>query len=186
MFYVSRTTCMPKKKELSANEKRKRDVMDVEIEYDLPKRLSLIFYWNIYPKKNSKRAFRGIVLPSENYMKRHKIMSSKLEWRSWRYNSFPCRMTIISTARSKMKGDIDNQATSIMDLLVDVGLLPDDNKFIIQELEIRNVWYVKNAPLCRVELEPVEHPAWDINHDHKDEDLHKYKHYVDPFISIQK
>ncbi|MBO7716530.1 MAG: hypothetical protein J6S85_23395 [Methanobrevibacter sp.] len=48
-------------------------------------------------------------------------------------------MTIISTARSKMKGDIDNQATSIMDLLVDVGLLPDDNKFIIQELEIRNV-----------------------------------------------
>lgn len=170
---------MSKKKELSPNEQRKRDIMDVEIEYDLPDRLSLIFYWNIYPKKNSKRAFRWIVLPSENYMKRHKIMSSKLEWCEWKYNSFPCRMTIVSTARSKMKGDIDNQATSLMDLLVDVGLLPDDNKFIIQELEIRNVWYVKNAPLCRVELAPIEHPLWDEDYDHKGFDLRQYKHYLD-------
>lgn len=174
---------MSKKKELSPNEQRKRDIMDVEVEQNSPERLSLIFYWNIYPKKNSKRAFRWIVLPSENYVKRHKIMSTKLAWCEWKYNSFPCRMTITSTARSKIKGDIDNQATSLMDLLVDVGLLPDDNKFIIQELEIINVWYVKNAPLCRVELNPVEHPALDINHDHKDEDLHKYKHYLN---SIQK
>jgi hypothetical protein len=53
-------------------------------------------------------------------MKWHKIMSEKLSGREWKYNSFPCRMTIASTARSKMKGDIDNQATSLMDLLVDV------------------------------------------------------------------
>ena len=163
------------KKEPSPNEQRKRDIMDVEIEYDLPKRLALYFYWNIYPKKNSKRAFRWIVLPSENYMKRHKIMSSKLEWHERKYNSFPCRMTIVSTARSKMKGDIDNQATSLMDLLVDVGLLPDDNKFIIQELEIRNAGYMKNAPICKVELTPIEHPLLDANDDYKNSDLRKEK-----------
>lgn len=168
-----------KKKELSPSEQWKWDIMDVEIDYDLPKRLTLYFYWNIYPKKNSKRAFRGIVLPSENYMKWHKIMSEKLQWHKWRYNSFPCRMTIISTAWSKMKWDIDNQATSIMDLLVDVWLLPDDNKFIIQELEIRNVWYVRNAPLCKVELEPIDHMLWDEDKDHKWKDLKEYKGYVD-------
>ena len=167
-----------KKKELSPSEQWKWDIMDVEVEYDLPKKCELIFYWNIYPKKNSKRAFRWIVLPSENYMKWHKIMSEKLSGREWKYNNFPCRMTIVSTARSKMKGDIDNQATSLMDLLVDVWLLPDDNKFIIQELEIKNVWYVRNAPICRVELEPINHKLWNEDVDHKWKNLKEYKGYV--------
>lgn len=74
-----------------------------------------------------------------------------------------------------MKGDIDNQATSLMDLLVDVGLLPDDNKFIIQELEIRNAGYMKNAPICKVELTPIEHPLLDANDDYKNSDLRKEK-----------
>jgi Holliday junction resolvase RusA-like endonuclease len=87
-------------------------------------------------------------------------------------------MTIASTARSKMKGDIDNQATSLMDLLVDVWLLPDDNKFIIQELEIKNVWYVRNAPICRVELEPIAHRLWNEDVDHKWKNLKEYKGYV--------
>lgn len=167
-----------KKKELSPSEQWKRDIMDVEVEYDLPKRLTLYFYWNIYPKKNSKRAFRWIVLPSENYMKWHKIMSEKLANREWRYNSFPCRMTIVSTSWNKMKGDIDNQATSILDLLVDVWLLPDDNKFVVQEMEIKNVGYVKNAPICKVELEPIDHHLWDEDTDHKSKNLKEYKGYV--------
>lgn len=167
-----------KKKELSSNEQWKWDIMDVEVEYDLPKKLTLFFYWNIYPKKNSKRAFRWIVLPSENYMKWHKIMSEKLEGHKWKYNSFPCRMTITSTAWSKMKWDIDNQATSLMDLLVDVWLLPDDNKFIIQELEIKNVWYVRNAPICKVELKPIEHMLWNEENDHRWKNLREYKGYV--------
>lgn len=174
---------MPKKKPLSPNEQWKWDIMDVEVECDSSKKVTLYFYWNIFPKKNSKRAFRGIVLPSENYTKRHKIMMSKLEWRKRRYDSFPCRMTIISTAWNKTKWDIDNQATSIMDLLVDAGLLPDDNKFVIQELEIRNVGYIKNAPICKVELEPIEHDIYDIDEDHKGLDLHGYKHYANLFIS---
>ena len=82
-----------------------------------------------------------------------------------------------------MKGDIDNQATSLMDLLVDVGLLPDDNKFIIQELEIRNVWYVKNAPICKVVLQPIEHLLIDEDWDHKGFDLRQYKYYVDLFVT---
>ena len=175
---MSSESMSKKKKELSPSEQWKRDIMDVEIEQDLPDKVTIIFYWNIYPKKNSKRAFKWVVLPSENYVKWHKIMSEKLSWYKRDYNSFPCRMTIKSIAWSKMKWDIDNQATSLMDLLVDVWLLPDDNKFIIQELEIKNVWYVKNAPLCKVELEPIDHPIYDIDVDHKSCNLKLYKCYV--------
>lgn len=78
-----------------------------------------------------------------------------------------------------MKGDIDNQATSILDLLVDVWLLPDDNKFVVQEMEIKNVGYIKNAPICKVELEPIDHHLWDEDTDHKSKNLKEYKGYVD-------
>lgn len=149
--------------------------MDVEVEYDLPKRLTLYFYWNIYPKKNNKRAFRWIVLPSENYVQWHKIMSTKLEWHEWKYNSFPCRMTVTYVAWSKTKWDTDNKVTSLLDLLVDVGALPDDNQFVVQELEVKNAWYLKNAPICKVELEPIDHPLLDGVDDYKDKDLRKEK-----------
>lgn len=153
----------------------KWDIMDVEIEYDLSKKLILYFYWNIYPKKNSKRAFRWIVLPSENYVQRHKIMSERLSWHEWKFNSFPCRMNVTYVAWSKMKGDTDNKVTSLLDLLVDVGALPDDNQFVVQELEVKNAWYLKNAPICKVELEPIAHPLLDGVYDYKDKDLKKEK-----------
>lgn len=163
------------KKASSANELWKWDIMDVEIEKDLSDRLTMYFYGNIYPKKNSKRAFRWIVLPSENYVKRHKIMSDKLIWHKWKYNSFPCRMSVIYVAWSKMKGDTDNKVTSLLDLLVDVGALPDDNQFVVQELEVKNAWYLKNAPICKVELEPIAHPLLDGVDDYKNKDLKKEK-----------
>jgi predicted RNA-binding protein with PUA-like domain len=50
---------MPKqKKPKSEYEKWKWDIVDVEIDYDLPKKITLFFYGNIPSKKNSKRAFR--------------------------------------------------------------------------------------------------------------------------------
>lgn len=167
---------MPKqKKPKSEYEKWKWDIVDVEIEYNLPKKLVLYIYGNIPSKKNSKRAFRWIVLPSKNYVKWHKIMSEKLEWHKWKYNTFPCRMNVTYVARSKMKWDADNKVTSLLDLLVDVWLLPDDNHFVVQEIEVKNAWYLKNAPICKVELEPINHPLLDGDKDYKNNNLKKEK-----------
>jgi Holliday junction resolvase RusA-like endonuclease len=47
-------------------------------------------------------------------------------------------MNVTYVAWSKMKGDTDNKVTSLLDLLVDVGALPDDNQFVVQELEVKN------------------------------------------------
>lgn len=84
-------------------------------------------------------------------------------------------MNVTYVAWSKMKGDTDNKVTSLLDLLVDVGALPDDNQFVVQELEVKNAGYLKNAPICKVELVPIDHPLLDGIDDYKDKDLKKEK-----------
>lgn len=170
---------MPKKKkELSPNEQWKWDVMDVEVVENGKYRTELYFYWNIFPKKNSKRVFGHTVLPSENYVKRHDIMVKKLSGIDWKLSAFPCKIFIYSVARNKMKWDVDNMATSLFDLFTDVGLIPDDNKFIVSELFAKNVGYVKNCPITRVIIINSNELLWDVNEDHKDKNLKDYKSYL--------
>lgn len=154
---------------------RKWDCIDVEIEYDLPKKLVLYFYWYIWIKKNSKEIVRGRLIASPRYQEWHKRIIKILRGHKWKYNSFPCRMNITYVSWNKMKWDVDNKATSLLDLLVDVWLLPDDNQFVVQELEVKNAWYLKNAPICKVELEPINHPLLDGDKDYKNNNLKKEK-----------
>lgn len=154
---------------------RKRDVVDVEVVFNTEKKVLLYFYWNIFSKKNSKRVFRNIVLPSENYVEWHRRITEKLANVKWNYNTFPCKVTIDFVAWNKVKWDVDNACTSIFDTLTDVWLFPDDNKFIIQELSARNVWYVKNLPITKVAIEPINFKPYDNNRDHKGDDLKECK-----------
>ena len=132
----------------------------------------------IAPKKNSKRVFWHTVLPSENYMKRHKIMADKLSGIDRKLEYFPCKILIYSIAWNKMKWDVDNMATSLFDLFTDVWLIPDDNKFVVSELYARNVGYIRNCPITRVIITNSNVGLADDNNDHKEKDLKKYKDYL--------
>lgn len=154
---------------------RKRDSIDVEIEYDLPKKLVLYFYWYIWIKKNSKEIVRGRLIASPRYQERHKRIIKILRGHKWKYNSFPCKMVITTVAWDKRKWDCDNFSQGIMDIGTELGLFPDDNKFIISELEVKNAGYLKNAYITKVELEPISHPLLDGVDDYKDKDLKKEK-----------
>lgn len=156
----------------------KRDSLDVEIVENSKYRVELYFYWNIFPKKNSKRVFGHTVLPSENYVQRHKVMTQKLGGTERKFDAFPCKILIYSIARNKMKGDVDNMATSLFDLFTDVGLIPDDNKFVVSQLYAENVGYVKNCPITRVIITNSNEEMWDINEDHKDKNLKEQKFYL--------
>lgn len=156
----------------------KRDVMDVEVVDNKECRVELYFYGNIFPKKNSKRVFWHTVLPSENYTQWHKIMVDKLKDIKWKYNSFPCRITVFSIARNKTKWDVDNMVTSLFDLFTDVGLIPDDNKFVVSELYAQNVGYIKNCPITRVIISAANNCLADDDDDYKDKDLKKYKDFL--------
>jgi hypothetical protein len=69
-------------------------------------------------------------------------------------------------------------ATSLFDLFTDVGIIPDDNKFVVSELFIKNVGYVRNCPITRVIITNSNALMWDENEDHKNKDLKSFKFYL--------
>ena len=64
---------------------------------------------------------------------------------------------------------------SIMDTFTDLGIIPDDNKFIVQELNIRNVGYAKNCFITKVLIEPYNLPQLNDKKDYKNVDLKEMK-----------
>ena len=58
---------------------------------------------------------------------------------------------IVFTHGDKRRRDSDNAVSSILDMLVKSGILPDDNWEIVQNLEIRNK-YEKGRACCRIEI----------------------------------
>lgn len=151
------------------------DCIDAEVYYNLPSKLEIYFYWPIIPKKNSRRNFWHISLPSANYVEWHKRVTDKLEWEEWLYNRFPCKITITSISGNLVKSDIDNMTQSIMDTFTDLGIIPDDNKFVVQELNIRNVGYAKNCFITKVLIEPYNLPQLNDKKDYKNVDLKEMK-----------
>jgi Holliday junction resolvase RusA-like endonuclease len=107
-------------------------------------------------------------------------MSNELKKNQFFYNKFPCKITIESISHDKRRADIDNKATSILDLLVDNKIIPDDNKFVVQELDIRNVGYAKNLALTKVVIEPYKEDVLELDQDFKEEN---WLNYIDLFIN---
>lgn len=153
----------------------RRDSIDAEVVYNLPGKVLIYLSWHIPAKKNSRRNFGNISLPSANYVEWHKRIVNKLKWREWLFNSFPCKVTITSIAWEMRKSDIDNQTASIFDTLTDLGVIPDDNKFVVQELNIRNLGYIKNCFLTKVLIEPYTLPQLNDKKDYKNVDLKETK-----------
>lgn len=144
----------------------KWDIVKVEVETNKENRLELHFYGNIYPKKNSKRIFWHTILPSENYLEWNKRCRESLKWIEILYNHFPCEILVEQIAHNKVKWDVDNCVTSLLDFMVDVGILQDDNKFEVSKMTVLNKGYVKNCPITKVILSPLSYkPLWVcINH----------------------
>lgn len=171
---------MPKKK----FDWRKRDSINAEVIENSDRAIEIILYGFIPSKKNNRRNFWHISLPSETYTEWHKRIVNVLSWIEWRYNTFPCKITIISIAWDRVKSDIDNQAQSIFDTFTDLWIIPDDNRFIVQELNIKNMGYAKNAYMTRVLIEPLNENTYNIEDDHKGVDLKEFAYYLD--LSITK
>lgn len=89
--------------------------------------------------KNSKMAIpmgnRCILLPQKNYKVWHKDASMQLLGK--KAIPTPCQLTIDFWFPDKRRTDTINKAESILDLLVDNGILPDDNCIEIPTLLLR-------------------------------------------------
>lgn len=151
------------------------DLTSIEVKENKEDYLSLVFYWPIYPKKNWKRAFRWMVLPSENYMEWNKRCLDSIKWIEFKYNRYPCAIHINCIAHNQVKSDIDNQVSSILDFFQDAWIIPDDNRFIVSEISVKLVWMCKNAPCYRVDIEPLTYEL-DCNNDNIWYDIDKVKY----------
>ena len=144
----------------------KWECVKAEVIKNTPTKLTIWFMWIVPSKKNSKRAFRWIVLPSENYVEWHKRMMKDLWNIKWEYNSFPCSVEIVSIAWDKVHWDVDNTVTSFFDLFTDLWIVEDDNKFIINKVSSHCLGYRKNYYFHSVTITPSEEMI-DDNTDYK-------------------
>ena len=101
-------------------------------------------------KKNSRINTRsGRSFPSAKYTAWHKEAAKQLTGAKPIPNG--SILTISFVAGDRRKFDLSNKTESIMDLLVDVGLLEDDNYTIVPQIVLRYAGYEKNNPYCIIE-----------------------------------
>ncbi len=109
-------------------------------------------------KKNSRINTRsGRSFPSKKYSEWHKsaVASLKWQWKGKPPADFPLAVHVYFFHSTKRRRDADNQLSSILDTLVDAGVLLDDNSMIVRVLFARNLFGCsKNMAMIR--LLPLE------------------------------
>lgn len=82
----------------------------------------------VRPKKNSRiNTSNGRSFPSKEYTEWHNDAISQLAGIERTSLKYPLYIGMVFTFGDKRKNDLDNRMTSIMDLLVDSGIIEDDS-----------------------------------------------------------
>jgi Holliday junction resolvase RusA-like endonuclease len=113
----------------------------------------------IIAKKNSRRTIKsGRSLPSKKYEEWHKEASFQLLLQ--RAVKFPVQndlfIKILFFFPDNRKTDLSNKAESVMDLLVDCGVLDDDNWKVVGSLYLRSIGVDKKNPRAEIYIEGGE------------------------------
>lgn len=114
-------------------------------------------------KKNSRIVVRrtGRSFPSRAYQEWHSRAVEHI------HLNYPCSVVqgpvsvrMAFTHSTLRRSDADNKVSSILDLLVDCGILSDDNWKEVPEISVANR-YVKGVDSCEVEILqiPIDNPA---------------------------
>lgn len=106
------------------------------------------------PSKKNGRILTGksgrlLSIPSKTY----KTWHTEALWQLKKYQPitvYPCALTIILWGATKRRWDIDNRATSILDVLQDAGILEDDDWSHVQTLTIQYGGYAKDYPHAEI------------------------------------
>lgn len=114
--------------------------------------MKIVIYGSTPSKKNSKiMVCRGkfpILLPSNKYTEWHKDALQQL------IGSKPIhspKLTLTFYAGDNRKYDLSNKTESIMDLLVDAGLIQDDNYSVISDLHLKFGGVERGQARCEIE-----------------------------------
>lgn len=101
-------------------------------------------------KKNSRINTRsGLSFPSKNYTVWHKDAVQQLMGIDKIPDGTPLRFTYYSD--SKRSGDLSNKWQSIEDTFTDVGIITDDNWFILPDIHMKFGGVDKENPRAEIE-----------------------------------
>lgn len=113
-------------------------------------------------KKNSRRAIyvhgRTIMIASKDHEAWHKAAALELRVQMPRklILSGPNCVTIALYPPNKVRGDLTNKAESIMDLLVDCGVLRDDNWDEVPEVNLIFAGVSRENPRAEIKVERIK------------------------------
>ena len=107
-------------------------------------------------KKNSRiiNTKTGRSFPSKRYSEWHRNAMMQLMTMRKTFTPIqePCKIHMTFVHGDLRRRDSDNGTSSILDLLVDCGVLSDDNWQIVKQLSIENE-YEKGNPYCKIGIE---------------------------------
>lgn len=107
-------------------------------------KISLRLSGVIPSKKNSRlcasRGGRIVNIPSASYTDWHKRNLSLIVYQSQgkpRAVRVPCALSLVVRYPDRRRRDLDNALSSVLDLLVDAGILPDDSWTAVERIAVR-------------------------------------------------
>jgi Holliday junction resolvase RusA-like endonuclease len=107
-------------------------------------------------KKNAKRIVfvRGktMILPSLAHKEWHEEQMWVLKTLKIPLQTKPVMITMTFYSDSKRRGDLDNKASSVLDLLKDAGIIEDDDWFHVPNIILNFGGVEKLSPHCDIEL----------------------------------
>ena len=108
-------------------------------------------------KKNSRVVDRrtGRTFPNKRYTEWHKAASLYVrQQHAHPIDGGPFALYLEFTHGDRVRRDSDNGVSSILDLLVDCGIIPDDNWQIVSKINVSNL-YDKGNPGVHISIIPL-------------------------------
>ena len=128
--------------------------------------MKIVIHGHVPSKKNSKRlvyaGHRPVLISSKAYEAWHTIAMYEVmqEIKSiapkYRIIESPSEVSVTIFAATRRKEDLTNKAESVMDLLVDMGVLADDNWTEVPRVCLQYGGYDKSNPRAEIEIVKVK------------------------------
>ena len=123
--------------------------------------LKFTLYGNPITKKNSQRILLtrdGIpfIMPSKKYEQYRRDCLRKIAGDSKQYIQERVNVKYLFYMETRRKVDLTNLEESLDDILVDAGVLADDNSRIVAGHDGSRVLYSKENPRVEIEIEEME------------------------------
>lgn len=124
--------------------------------------MNLVLYGNPATKKNSQQIFKNprtgkpFVTQSKNYKSYARDCMRQITGEYKKAIDYPINLKCTYYRKTRHRVDLNNLLSATCDILVDAGVLADDNCKIVVSQDGSRVFYDKENPRVEIEIERAE------------------------------